>query len=125
MKSASVMLRVDATSPPTLTCAPLANRMPFGFTRNTLPLADRLPKMFDGSDPSTRLRATELLLGCTNLTASACPMLKPCQLIATFWLDWLIVMLPAPLAMLAPPADTAPPDGRAWTLEPKASIMEA
>ncbi len=71
MKSLSLMLRVDATSPPTLTDAPLPNRMPFGFTRNTLPLADRPPRMLDGSAPSTRLSATELLLGCTNFTVSA------------------------------------------------------
>ena len=69
--------------------------------------------MFEGSEPSTRLSATELLLGCTNWTASFCPMLKLCQLIAAFWLDWLIVVLPAPPAMLALPADTAPPVGPA------------
>ena len=113
MKSPSVMFNVDATSPPTFTCAPLPNRMPFGFSRNTLPLADRLPRMLEGSEPSTRLSATELLLGCTNWTDSVCPMLKPCQLIATFWLDWVIVVLPAPPAMLALPADTAPPVGPA------------
>src|SRR6185503_4486816 len=124
MKSLSVMPRVDATSPPTFTCAPLPNRMPFGFTRNTLPLADRLPRMLEGSGPSTRLSAAELLLGCTNRTASPAPMLKPCQLIATFWLDWLIVVVPAPPAMLALPAETVPPVGRAWIFEPNASITE-
>ena len=107
------MFNVDATSPPTFTCAPWPNKMPFGFSRNTLPLADRLPRMLEGSAPSTRLSATELLLGCTNRTASVCPMLKLCQLIATFWPDWLIVVLPAPPAMLALPADTAPPVGPA------------
>ena len=40
-------------------------------------------------------------------------MLKLCQLIAAFWLVWLIVVLPAPLVMLAPPAATTPPVGRA------------
>src|SRR3990172_4961119 len=107
------MFNVDATSPPTFTCAPLPNKMPFGFIRNTLPLADRLPRMLEGSEPSTRLSAIELLLGWTNWTASLCPMLKLCQLIATFWLDWLMVILPGLPAMLALPADTAPPVGRA------------
>ena len=69
--------------------------------------------MFDGSEPNTRFNATELLLGCTNWTASLAPMLKLCQLIATFWLAWLIVVLPAPPAMLALPADTTPPVGPA------------
>ena len=66
MKLASVMFSVDATRPLTLTDAPLPNRMPLGLTRNTLPLAERLPKIADGSGPSTRLSATELLLGWTN-----------------------------------------------------------
>src|ERR1700690_611178 len=113
MKSLSLMLSVDASNPPTFTCAPWPNRMPFGLIRNTLPLADRLPRMLEGSEPTTRLSATELLLGCTNWTASPCPMLKLCQLIATFWLDWLIVVVPTPLVMLALPADTAPPVGPA------------
>ena len=113
MKSPSVMFRVEATSPPTLTDAPWPNRMPFGLTRNTLPLADRLPRMLEGSEPSTRLSATELLLGCTNWTASPAAMLKLCQLIAAFWVDWLMVVLPAPVLMLAPPAATTPPAGRA------------
>src|SRR5450830_1759375 len=109
MKSPSVIFNVDATSPPTFTCAPWPNRMPFGFSRNTLPLADRLPRMLEASEPSTRLSATELLLGCTNRTASPCPMLKLCQLIAAFGVDWVMVVLPAPLLMLAPPAATTPP----------------
>src|SRR5450631_4286323 len=125
MKSPSVMLRVDATSPPTFTCAPAPKRMPFGLTRNTLPFADRLPRMLEGSAPSTRLSATELLLGCANCTASADPMLKPCQLIAAFWLVWVIVVLPGVEAMLALPADTAPPMGRAKTLVPNAIMTQA
>src|SRR6185369_7651700 len=124
MKSPSLMLRVDATRPATFTCAPWANRMPFGFTRNTLPLADRLPRMLEGSGPVTRLSATELEFGCTNLTASTCPILKLCQLMAAFWLDWVMVMVPAPPEIVALPAETAPPVGRAWALLPSASITE-
>ncbi len=69
--------------------------------------------MLEGFGPNTRLSATELLLGCAKRTASPVPMLKPCQLIATFWLVCLMVILPAPPAMLAAPADTVPPVGLA------------
>ncbi|MNY29499.1 hypothetical protein D3C86_1635450 [compost metagenome] len=57
------MPSVEATRPPTLTEAPLPNRMPLGLTRKTLPLADRLPRIADGSVPTTRLSATALELG--------------------------------------------------------------
>ena len=40
-------------------------------------------------------------------------MLKLCQLIAAFWLNWLIVLQPAPPAMFALPGYTAPPVGSA------------
>src|SRR5450830_1157622 len=113
MKSLSAMFKVEATKPPTLTEAPLPNKMPFGFTRNTLPLAVKLPRMLDGSAPSTRLRTTELLLGCTKRTASPDAMLKLCQLMAAFCVDWLMVVLPATVLMLAPPAATTPPKGSA------------
>src|SRR3954470_13735249 len=92
MKSASLMDRVEATRPPTLTDAPLPNRMPFGLTRNTRPLADRLPKMADGSAPSTRFSATELLLGCLNCTDSPAAMPKLCQLMVVLELPWVIVV---------------------------------
>ncbi len=113
MKFASVMSRVEATSPATFTCAFVPNRIPFGFTRNTLPLADRLPSMLDGSAPSTRLSATELALGCTKKTASPSPMLKLCQLIAAFGLDCLTVSVTEVFAIVALPAATAPLVGRA------------
>jgi len=32
---------------------------------------------------------------------------------ATFWLDWVMVVVPGPPAILALPADTTPPEGRA------------
>ncbi len=113
MKLASVMFSVDATSDPTLTDAPLPNRMPFGLTRNTLPLADRLPKIPEGLGPSTRLSATELLLGWMNWTASPAAMPKLCQLIAVFWVVCVMVVLTPLVAMPAPPAATTPPAGPA------------
>ena len=113
MKSLSVMLRVLATRPPTLTDEPWPNRMPYGLTRNTLPFADRFPKILDGSEPSTRLSATELLPGCTKVTASDLPILKVCQLIATFGVDWVMVVADVRLLMAALPAVTTPPAGSA------------
>jgi hypothetical protein len=84
MKLASVIPSVDATSPPTFIWAPGANNIPLGLTRKTLPLADKVPKMADGSAPRTRFSATELLLGCWKVTASAGPIPKLCQLITAF-----------------------------------------
>ena len=78
-----------------------------------MPLAERLPKMAEGSEPSTRLSITELLLGCAKRTASPEAMLKPCQLMAAFWLDWVMVLVSAVLLMLALPAATTPPVGSA------------
>ncbi len=40
-------------------------------------------------------------------------MLKLCQLMETFWLDWMMVRAAGALEMLADPAWTAPPMGRA------------
>ena len=57
------MSSVEATRPPTLTLAPLPNKMPLGLTRNTLPLALSEPRKLVGSEPSTRFKATALLLG--------------------------------------------------------------
>src|SRR4051812_15341991 len=104
MKSASAMFSVEATRPPTLTDAPLPNSTPFGFTRNTLPLDDRLPKMLDASDPSTRLSATEFVPGCAKRTLSPAAMLKLCQFTMRLLLDCVTVVL-APLLEIAP----APP----------------
>ena len=64
-KFASLRPRVEATRPPTFTCAPGANITPLGLIRKTWPLALRLPKMAEGSLPRTRFRVTELALGWT------------------------------------------------------------
>ena len=113
MKLASVMFRVEATRPPTFTCELAPNRMPFGLTRKTLPLAFRLPRMLEGSDPVTRFSATELLFGWAKRTVSPWAMLKLCQFSTAFWLDWVTVSALPPLETLAAPAATEPPVGRA------------
>ncbi len=120
IKSVSLIFNVDATMPPTLTCAPGANITPLGLTRNTRPLAFRLPRIFDGSEPTTRLSVTALTLGCLKLTVSPAPMLKPCQLMAAFWLPCVIVVTPGALAMLDCPAETTPPVGAACAVDAKA-----
>jgi hypothetical protein len=51
-------------------------------------------------------------------------MLKLGQLIATFWLDWLMVVLPEPTTILALPADTTPFVGSALTFVPNDIISE-
>ena len=114
------MSSVEATSAPTLTEAPLPNKTPFGLTRKTLPLADRRPRMLDGSEPSTRFSATESLPGWMKRTASFVPILKLCQLITTFCVLWLMTVVPAPVLMAAVPDLTTPPTGAANALAPQA-----
>lgn|GEM_PF-3834363 len=77
-----------------------------------MPLAESVPKIAEASPPTTRLSATELLLGWTNTTELPCAMLKDCQLIAVFWLDWVIVTVEALPEMLACPAVTVPLVGK-------------
>ncbi len=111
MKSALPMSREDASSAPTLTDEPWPNSTPFGLTRNTLPFALKLPRMTDGSAPSTRLSATELLPGWTKRTLWPAPILKLCQSMTTFALDWLMTILLVPVLIVAAPAVTTPPVG--------------
>ncbi len=125
MKSASPMLRVEATRPPTFTWALGPNRTPFGLTRKTLPLAVRFPRMLEGSGPVTRLRATALLLGWAKRTVSPWAMLKPCQLITAFWLDWVTVRSAPRVDTLAAPAATEPPVGRASAAVTIARLLTA
>src|SRR5471030_101982 len=118
MKSLLEISRVEATRPAVLTEAPWPNRMPFGLMINTLPLADRLPRMLVPSLPSTRFKATALLLGCLNCTDSPWPILKLAQLMTAFWLPWLITVEPGAPLIVACPAATLPPVGPARASEP-------
>ena len=58
--SDSIISSVDAISPPTLTCAVGENKIPLGLTKKTCPLAFNVPKIFEGLEPRTLFRATEL-----------------------------------------------------------------
>jgi hypothetical protein len=51
-------------------------------------------------------------------------MLKLCQLIAAFCVDWVMVVLPVALLMVAPPADTMPPAGDAKAFVPNDIIKK-
>ena len=113
MKSALLMLKVEATRPPTSTCAEAPNSTPLGFRTKTCPLALRLPSIWLGFCPVTRLSAIDAALGWLKRTASLLPMLKFCQLMARFWLLWVMVVV-VPAWTIAPvPALICPPVGSA------------
>ena len=98
--------------------------MPLGLTKNTLPLAVKLPRMLEGLAPTTRLSATELLLGCTNWTDSPALMPKLCQLMMALDVDCVITILPGAPPIVAEPAATTPPAGWACAPAPQAIIRQ-
>ena len=63
MKLVFEMSSVEATRPPTLTCAPLVKTTPAELTMNTWPLALSAPEMTLFSLPMTRLSVTDVALG--------------------------------------------------------------
>ena len=80
------------------------------------PLALICPAICDGSGPITRFSATADADGCTKSTVCCDPTLKLCQLIDTRGLDWawVIVVVLALVPIVALPAVTLPPLGRAF-----------
>src|SRR5579859_346812 len=114
MKSAVLMSWVLATRPATSRLAPGANRMPFGLIRNTWPLAVMLPKMLEGLEPITRFSTMAELFGWMYCTYWSAPTENCCQLMAAFWLVWLMtVALAFGVLMVAEPPTTCPPVGLA------------
>ena len=109
---------MEATKPPTLTCAPRVNKTPAGLTRNTWPLALIWPAISLPWPLVTLFRATALALGCTKLTLAFEPTLKVFQVRMVFCDCWLMVRLAWPWLlvvgwpMLAWPAVTWPWVGR-------------
>ncbi len=81
----------------------------------TCPLAVMRPKIWLGSALITRLSVTLAVLGCWNCTWASLPTLKVCQLMAARSVLWLITMFEPLWLMLALPALTWPPVGRALT----------
>ena len=111
MKSSADIASVEASRPPTSTCAPGAKRMPLGLRRNTRPLAESRPNNCEGSTPCTRLSAIALAEGWLKVTAALAPMLKDCQSMATrSVLCWMASVAPVWL-MFAVPATTRAPVG--------------
>jgi len=51
-------------------------------------------------------------------------MLKLCQLIATFWVDWVMVRALGALEIVAAPACTVPPTGRAKPSDTRVRLRE-
>ena len=93
----------------------LAEQHAIGIDQEDLAVGDRLPRITDGSAPSTRLSATDCALGWTNWTVSPAPMLKLCQLITTFAVVWWMVVYWFVLEIVASPRVTTPPSGwPAW-----------
>ena len=61
--SPSVTFRVDATIPPTFTCAVFEKMTPLGLSKKTCPLAFNLPIIWLALLSNTRLTAIEDELG--------------------------------------------------------------
>ena len=92
-KSWSLRLSVEATSPATSIRAPCPTSTPLGLIRNTLPFEDSVPRMTEGSKPTTRFRTLEFAPCWMNRVASAAPTENPCQL----------MIVPGLLTMLSDP----------------------
>src|SRR5271163_3573842 len=70
--------------------------------------------MTEGSDPITRFSVIDEVEGWTNFVISPAPILKLCQLMTAWLVDWLIwVRFAAGWVMVALPATTEPPAGLA------------
>ncbi len=111
MKSALLIASVDATSPPTSTCAVAPNSTPFGLTMNTWPGALMRPKIWLALVSSTRLSVTDDVPGCAKSMRAWLPRSKVCQSIAARCVDCETVSV-APLCLsVAWPATTWPPVG--------------
>src|SRR5580698_3869190 len=80
----------------------------------TCPLASIRPAICDGLPLITRFSATADDDGWMKSTVCCDPTLKLCQLIAVCWLDCLIVVVLALVAIEELPAVTMPPLGRAF-----------
>ena len=112
-KSLSEMLSDEATSPPTSTREVLPKIMPEGFRRKTCPLDESEPIICDGLWPEIRLSAPAALLGWLKRTAALAPMLKLFQLAISCCDDWFTVIWVPLTPMVALPAVTCPPPGKA------------
>ena len=111
MKAASLMLCVVATRLPTSTRLPGPKNTPLPLLMVICPVALMRPKMVLASGPVTRLSVAPLPL--LNCTWASLPTLKLCQLMTARWVLWSMTMLAPLRLMLAVPAATLPPAGKA------------
>ena len=112
---------VEATRPPTLTCAPWPNTTPFGLMRKTWPLASMRPRIRLPLVSAMRLTAMDVVEGWTKSTVSCLPTLKLAQPSDRLALDCLMVVT-APDCVIVPlPAVTCPPLGVALAIDASAA----
>ena len=93
MKSSTARSAALATKPATLMREEAPNTMPFGFTRNTRPLASMAPKIWLGFWSKIRFKAIEDASGWVNRTSSFAPTLNDCQSMARRSEVWLTRVL--------------------------------
>ena len=111
-QSALPMFNVDATRPATSTRAVAPNNTPLGLSNHTWPLLLRLPKMADGSLPTTRLSTLLAAPGCSNRTLLPAPMENCCQFSSA--LAELVTVMRLPwVSTDAWPCTTCQPVGKA------------
>src|SRR5512140_3511464 len=114
---------VEATRPPTSMRAFAPKRTPCGLTSQTPPLEDRVPRMLEGSLPTTRLSTWLAALGCSKRTLFCVPMEKLFQLTTAFGLLVIVILLPL-VTIPAVPLITAAPVGSCAHAEP-ATVTQA
>ncbi len=124
LKSWLLMFSVDATRPAVSTLAPAPNRMPFGLIRKTRPLAIRLPRICDGSWPTTRLSTVAVAPGWMKRVVSP-GWMENCR-------QWMMALSPAVMFSVLPccctptcPWITWWPVGLAMTRPGSAAAMAA
>ena len=105
-----VIDRVLASRPPTSTTEVWPKKMPRGLISQTEPLDCRLPRICDGSLPSTRLTSTELVPGWLINTRSLAAIEKldqsrPAVKLVCLMLSWVALVCSI---VVFPNAGTAP-----------------
>src|SRR5262245_7850326 len=112
MKSASLMLSVEAAKPATSMIAPWPNAMPDGLMRNTRPFEVSWPRISDGFCPTTRL-STTLAECCWMKRVISSRAIENCaQLMIAPGVLVIVRILPS-TEKVTPPAALEAPDGLA------------
>ena len=116
-KSSFEIFSVEATNPATSILALAPKNMPFGLIRKTRPFDCKVPRMIEGSTPTTRL-STVLAADCwMKRVVSAAPIENCCQLMIAPGV-LMTDNKPPLLVMLARPLTTVGPTGFAYANRP-------